>query len=232
MKILIVSATTFEIAPFLKYLEKKSEKATFFDFQLDGHTIYPLVTGVGALNTAFGLARYKGLEEIDVAINVGVAGSFDSSLPNGEVIEVITDRFADLGVEESDGSFTDVYDMGLIQNDQFPYKKGWIRNTKNKYKTGLPTVIGLTVNKVHGEASSISRIKAKYDADVETMEGAGFLYACRMADVNCNQIRAISNQVEPRNKDNWEIEKAIDNLNETLIKFVTQIINTETDGNK
>ncbi|MFT4535367.1 MAG: futalosine hydrolase [Saprospiraceae bacterium] len=232
MKILIVSATTFEIAPFLKYLEKKSDKATFFDFQLDGHTIYPLVTGVGALNTAFGLARYKGLEEIDVAINVGVAGSFDPSLPNGEVIEVITDRFADLGVEESDGSFTDVYDMGLIQSDQFPYKKGWIRNTKNKYKSGLPTVIGLTVNKVHGEASSISRIKEKYAADVETMEGAGFLYACRMADVNCNQIRAISNQVEARNKDNWEIEKAIDNLNETLIKFVTQIINADSDGNK
>ena len=232
MKILIVSATTFEIAPFLKYLEEKSDKATFFDFQLGDHTIYPLVTGVGALNTAFGLARYKGLEEIDVAINVGVAGSFDPSLPNGEVIEVITDRFADLGVEEADGTFTDVYDMGLIQNDQFPYKKGWIRNTKNKYKSGLPTVIGLTVNKVHGEATSISRIKEKYAADVETMEGAGFLYACRMADVNCNQIRAISNQVESRNKDNWEIEKAIDNLNETLIKFVTQIINAESDGNK
>lgn len=232
MKILIVSATTFEIAPFLKYLEKKADKATFSDFQLNGHTIYPFVTGVGALNTAFGLARHKGLEEIDVAINVGVAGSFDPSLPNGEVIEVITDRFADLGVEESDGSFTDVYDLGLVQNDQFPFKKGWIRNTKNKYKSGLPTVIGLTVNKVHGEASSILKIKAKYDADVETMEGAGFLYACKMADVNCNQIRAISNQVEPRNKDNWEIEKAIDNLNETLIKFVTQIINAESNGDQ
>ncbi len=232
MKILIVAATTFEIAPFLKYLEKEADKATFFDFQLKGHIIYPLVTGVGALNTAFGLARYKGLEEIDVVINAGVAGSYDSSLPNGEVIEVITDRFADLGVEEADGSFTDVYDLGLVKNDQFPYKKGWIRNTKNKYKTGLPTVVGLTVNKVHGTATSIAQIKEKYDADVETMEGAGFLYACRMADVNCNQIRAISNLVEPRNKDNWEIERAIDNLNEALINFVNQLIKEAEDGNK
>lgn len=232
MKILIVAATTFEIAPFLKYLEKEADKATFFDFQLKGHTIYPLVTGVGALNTAFGLARYKGLEEIDVVVNAGVAGSYDTELPNGEVIEVITDRFADLGVEEADGSFTDVYDLGLVKNDQFPYKNGWIRNTKNKYKTGLPTVVGLTVNKVHGTESSINKIKEKYDADVETMEGAGFLYACRIADVNCNQIRAISNQVEPRNKDNWEIERAIDNLNEALIKFVNQMINEASNGDQ
>ncbi len=232
MKILIVSATTFEIAPFLKYLEEKSEKATFFDFQLDGHTIYPLVTGVGALNTAFGMARFKGLETIDVAINVGVAGAYHTSLKKGEVVEVISDRFADLGVEEADGSLTDVYDLGLIEHNQFPYKKGWIRNTKNKYSSGLPAVIGLTVNKINGEASSIDRIKAKYDADVETMEGAGFLYACRMADVDCNQLRAISNHVEPRNKENWEIQKAIDNLNESLIKFVTKIMKSESNGSK
>jgi len=231
MKILVVAATTFEIAPFLKYLEKEADKATFLDFQIKGHVIYPLVTGVGALNTAFGLARFKGIEEVDIVINAGVAGSYDSSIPNGEVIEVITDRFADLGVEEADGSFTDVYDLGLVKNDQFPYKNGWIRNTKNKFKTGLPTVVGLTVNKVHGSAKSISQIKEKYDADIETMEGAGFLYACRMADVNCNQIRAISNLVEPRNKDNWEIERAIDNLNDALINFVNQII-TEADGGK
>ncbi len=232
MKILIVSATTFEIAPYIKYLEEKSEKSTFFDFQLNGHTIYPLVTGVGSLNTAFGMARFKGLEEVDVAINVGVAGAYHSTLSKGDVVEVMSDRFGDLGVEEADGSFSDVFDLGLSKGDQFPYKMGWIRNTKNKYKTSLPSVIGLTVNKVHGTADSIRKIKAKYDADVESMEGAGFLYACRMADIHCNQIRSISNHVEPRNKDNWEIQKAIDNLNDQLIKFVNKIINSEENGIK
>lgn len=227
MNILIVAATTYEIAPFIHYLEENAERESFFDFKLQGHTIYPLVTGVGALTTAFGLARYKGLEDVDVAINVGVAGAYHQSLKHGEVVEVITDRFADLGIQESDSSFVDVFELGLTAGDTFPYKGGWIRNTKNKYKTDLPQVIGLTVNTVHGEASSIAKIKGKYDADIETMEGAGFLYACRMADVNCNQIRSISNHVEPRNKDNWQIRKAIDNLNEELIRFVSSIISQQ-----
>lgn len=223
MNILIVSATSFEIAPFIKYLEEKAEKASFFDFKLNGHTIYPLVTGVGALNTAFGMARYKGLEEADIAINVGVAGAYYPSLKKGEVVEILTDRFADLGIEEADGSFTDVFDLGLTKAEQYPYTRGWIRNTKNKYKTKLKPVIGLTVNKVHGTTESIDKIKSKYDADVESMEGAGFLYACRMAEINCNQIRAISNHVEPRNKNNWKIELAIDNLNKELIRFITEL---------
>lgn len=226
MNILIVSATSFEIAPLLKYLEEKAEQVSFFDFKLNGHTIYPLVTGVGALNTSFGMARHKGLEEVNLAINVGVAGAYDLNERKGKVVEVIRDRFADLGVEEADGSFTDVFDLGLTQRDNYPYTLGWIKNTKDKYKTGLPKVIGLTVNKVNGTEESIARINAKYEADVESMEGAGFLYACRMADVNCNQIRAISNHVEPRNKDNWEIEKAIDNLNDEVIKFIETLTKT------
>jgi len=223
MNILIVSATTYEIAPFIQYLEEHAEKKSFFDFKLGEHTIYPLVTGVGALTTAFALARYKGIEEVDVAINAGIAGAYHPSLKPGEVVEVVTDRFADVGVEEADGSFTDAFDLGLITADNFPYNNGWIKNTKNKYKTSLPQVIGLTVNKVNGTQESIQRIKAKYDADVETMEGAGFLYACRMADVDCNQIRAISNHVEPRNKDNWKIQLAIDNLNAELISYVDKL---------
>lgn len=227
MKIIIVSATSFEIAPFIKYLETNAEKETFFDFKLNGHTIYPFVTGVGALNTAFGLSRYKGIEEVDLAINVGLAGAYHPTLSPGDVVEVMADRFADIGVEESDGSFTDVFDLGLTDGNNFPFDHGWIRNTKNKYRTGLPSTKALTVNKVSGSEESIARIKSKYTADVETMEGAGFLYACRMADVACNQIRSISNYVEPRNKDNWQIKKAIDNLNQELIRFITKIIDNE-----
>jgi len=220
MNILIVAATTFEIAPLIQYLEEHAERESFFDFKINGHKIYPLVTGVGSLNTAFAVARYKELEKTDVAINAGVAGAYSTDYRLGDVVEVTSDRFADLGVEEADGSFTDVYDLGLVEANNYPFKNGWIQNLKIKFETGLPKVTGLSVNRVHGETSSIARIKSKYHADVESMEGAGFLYACRMADVDCNQIRSISNYVEPRNKDNWAIRKAIDNLNSELIRIV------------
>ena len=217
MNILIVSATTFEIAPLLQYLDSHAEKLSFFEYKLHGNVIYPLVTGVGALNTSFALARYSGIEKTDVAINVGLAGSFYSSIDLGEVVEVSMDCFGDLGVEENDGSFTDVFDLGLTNANQHPFESGWIKNTKPKIEFNIPKVKGLTVNKVHGTAESIAKIKAKYAADVESMEGAGFLYACRIMDVHSHQLRAISNFVEPRDRDNWMIEKAIDNLNKVLI---------------
>lgn len=224
MNILIVSATTFEIAPLLQFLEKNAEKLSFFDYKYRDHVIYPLVTGVGALNTAFGMSRHKGIEKTDVAINVGLAGSYYPSIPLGEVVEVIADRFGDLGVEEQDGSFTDVYDLGLTNENQFPYENGWIKNVKPKFETSLKPVKSLTVNKVHGSAASIAKVKHKYAADVESMEGAGFLYACRMMDIHAHQLRSISNYVEPRNKENWRIEMAIDNLNDQLIRLLDRQI--------
>ncbi|MEE9439605.1 MAG: futalosine hydrolase [Saprospiraceae bacterium] len=220
MNILIVSATSFEIAPLLRFLDNSAEKLSFFEYSFNGHNIYPLVTGVGALNTAFGMARYKAMEDVGVVFNVGLAGSYSNKFKIGDVVEVMKDRFADLGVEENDGSFTDLFDLNLIDKLQYPYADGWIISSKPKYNTGLPKAVGLTVNKVNGCIESIQKIRSKYDADIESMEGAGFLYACRNMDVPCHSIRAISNMVEPRNKENWKIELAIDNLNNELIRLL------------
>lgn len=227
MKILIVSATSYEIAPLIRYMDEHAKKASFFEYIYKGHTIYPLVTGVGSLMTAFALARYTDIKQVDIAINVGLAGTYGTDFELGEVVEIYKDRFADLGVEESDGGFTDVYELGLSDQNNFPYDKGWIENKKPKYASMLPQVTGLTVNKVHGERKSIQLIKSKYTADIESMEGAGFMFACRIMDVDHHQIRAISNYVEPRNKANWQIQISIDNLNQHLITFVDQIISQQ-----
>lgn len=218
MKILIVAATVFEIAPLLEYLETNCKKTSFIEYQNDHHSIFTLVTGVGSVYTALALSRYSGIKEIDVAINVGVAGSFDTKIELGSVIEVIEDRFGDLGVEEADGSFTDIHQLDLIGKDYFPFDNGSIKNERLKIEFNLPKKSSITVNKVHGSKSSIDAIKDKYHPDVESMEGAAFMMTCKTMDVKFHQIRAISNYVEPRNKDNWKLNLAIDNLNATLIK--------------
>lgn len=228
MKILVVAATSYEIAPLIQHMDQHAEKESFFEYKYKGQIVYPLVTGVGALMTAFAMARYNDIKNVKVAINAGVAGSYKPHLEKGTVVEVVRDRFADLGVEEADGSFTDVFRLGLNDKDRYPYQSGWIVNNKIKYRSGLQKVNGLTVNKVHGSADSISKVKALYPADVETMEGAGFMYASRVMDMSHHQLRAISNMVEPRNKDNWEISLAIDNLNAELITFIDKIIEAET----
>lgn len=220
MKILITAATGIEISPLLTHLEKEGNKKSFFKYEYLGNEIYPLVTGIGAMQTAFGLSRFSEIKTIDLAINLGICGAYDRNLNLGEVVEIEKDRFGDLGVEDKDGSFSDLFELELENPNRFPFKNGWLENLETKIEENLQKVTGLTVNKVSGSLNSIEKITAKYNAQVESMEGAAFFHACKLMDVDCAQIRSVSNYVEPRNRDNWKLELALDNLNEKVIEIL------------
>lgn len=222
MKILIVAATPYEIAPTLAHLEQAGEKKSLWEFTYAGHTILPLITGVGMMHTAFALARLPQIKEVDLAINVGIAGALNTSLALGDVVEVLSDRLADLGVEEADGSFTDVYEMGLAGEHDSVINNGWI-NHLPPTSTDLQKVTGLTLNKVTGTEASAQALRDKYKADIETMESAAFLYACKAMDVKAIAIRGISNYVEQRNRDSWQLEQAIDNVNKGCIQLLDTV---------
>lgn len=213
-KVYLFAATQFEILPTLQHLEETFTKKSFFEYSKNGLSIFPVVTGVGSMLTALAMSRTNKITEADMIINAGVAGSFNSELNIGTVVEVVEDRFADLGVEESDGQFTDVFEMDLMNKDLFPFENGLL---KNEGQTNYQRVSGITVNKVHGTQVSIDQITKKYSPEIETMEGAAFLYTAKIMDIKALQLRSISNFVEPRNKENWDLEKAIKSLNEALI---------------
>ena len=78
--------------------------------------------------------------------------------------------------------------------------------------TGLPTVDGVTVNTVHGNEASIARVTERFNPDVESMEGAAFMYACLIHGVPFAQVRAVSNLVERRNRAAWKLNEAIAEL--------------------
>lgn len=221
MRILLAAATSFEIAPLLNVLDEEAKKRSFFEYIYNGHTVLPLVTGVGSVMMTYAISRFQGTENIDLAINVGIAGSFKEELLPGSLVEVTHERFGDLGVEERDGSFTDVHEMELLSGARFPFNEGWIENKKPG--TDLEKVKSITVNKVHGAAQSIDRIKEKYDADIENMEGAAFAYVCSALDIDYLQVRSISNMVEPRNRDNWKIDESIEKLNNWLKEYLNQL---------
>lgn len=219
MKILLVAASNIELAGIIKHIEEHGRKLNFFEYQYLGHTIYPLVTGIGAMKTAFGISRYVINKSFDVAYNIGICGCLPSTFELGDVVQVVKDRFADLGVEENDGSFTDIFELGLEQENTFPFTEGAIHN--HSYDDiQLPDAKGITVNKVHGYGSSIEQIVNKYDFEVESMEGAAFLYACKILDIKGYQIRAVSNYIEDRNREHWKIEEALNSLTKTVIQMI------------
>jgi futalosine hydrolase len=218
MHILLVSATPFEIAPTLQWLESEFATPEQGLFSKNELTVRPLICGVGQTATAWQLGLRFAVEKPDWALNAGIAGAFAPDLEMGEVVNVVSECFADLGVEEADGRFTDLFKLGLAPVETALFDDaGRMRNPASEDMAFLRAVQGITVNKVHGFAPSIAAIRRLYpEAEVESMEGAAFFYACLHAGVPFLQIRGISNYVEPRNRDAWNLPLAIQNLNATL----------------
>ena len=209
MKILLVTATRSEVQPFLDsgHNGKSNE-------------IIHLETGVGMVATAYKMASYLAENRVDLLINAGIAGAVDASLTIAEVVEVTEELFYDFGAEDRD-EFKSIFDLGLIKKDEFPFSDGRLVNNSHLPVALFPTlktVKGITVQKVHGNESSIRKLKQRNpDAGIESMEGAAFFYAALLSGIPFVEIRAISNYVEPRNRETWEIGKAIENLNNLLI---------------
>ena len=220
MLLTIISATPFEIVPITQFLKENFEGIDLGLFKKNKLTVRTVITGVGMPLTALQLGLYLAKEQPDLLINVGVAGAYRKELELGSVVHVTSDRFGDLGVEEADGSFTDVHELGLIQADDKPFKNGILYNKETEAFDFLPKVSGITINKVNGFQPNIDQFVNKYQADIETMESAAVFLACLQCNVNFLAIRSLSNYVESRNREAWKIDLAIENLNEVLKQII------------
>ncbi|MBS1526574.1 MAG: futalosine hydrolase [Bacteroidetes bacterium] len=212
MRILFVAATEAEIGKLiadLRFAVYDCDQGTHIGCELrdalNRHQISSLITGVGMVATAYKLGKHFATNQYDLAINLGVAGSFDRDIALGEVVEVIADHFSELGAED---------DESFITIDQLGFGESAFRPTY-----ALPDSLGIrkasavTVNTVHGNETSIQKLSRRISPQLESMEGAAFFYACKQAGIPCVQIRAVSNYVEKRNRDGWQIGLAIKNLN-------------------
>ncbi len=156
-------------------------------------------------------------------IQAGVGGSFDADIPPGAVVFVTSDRYADLGAEDHD-KYLDITEMGLLNKDTSPFTNGTLQtpffSIHDKIK--LRRVSGLSVNTVSGSEKTIA-LRSKYGCQIESMEGVAFHYVCLQENVPFAQIRAISNYVTPRDKSQWKMKEAIENLNVSLAWLIGEL---------
>ena len=169
-----------------------------------------LITGVGMMNTTLNLANKLSDTIYDLVINMGIAGSFNSEIKIGDVVEVVEDIFSEIGFEDGDifSEFTN-----------FEIKNTFVIEGR----TNLKKVKGITVNTVHGNQNSIDEIVSRVNPDIESMEGASVFMVCNNFNVPCIQIRSISNKVEKRNTENWNLTLAIENLNATVKQLISEL---------
>jgi len=205
MRVLVVAATPFEV----ESLKPKVQSLT-------SHISY-LIPGVGMVATAFSLGKHLVTHQYDLAINLGIAGSLDRSIALGEVAEVVEDSFSELGAED-DEEFLSIEELGFGESNFKPSVRLYDYGIAN-----IRQVSAITVNTVHGNETSIKKLTGRISPQLESMEGAAFFYACKQAGLPCLQIRAVSNYVEKRNRDAWQIGLAIKNLNSFAADLLYQI---------
>lgn len=201
MNILVLAATAEEISPSLPFLE--------------ANRIPYLITGVGMVATTYALTRYLRQHQVDLLLHVGIGGILDTAADLGRVYRIGTDEIFGLGADDK-GMFIPIETLGFGKRlfSEKPPVDLRLPETKKAH--------GITVNNVHGSEEHIIRLQQQYETPVvESMEGAATFYVAEQEGIHCLQFRAISNYIEPRNRDAWQIGLAVKNLNDFLLAFFT-----------
>jgi futalosine hydrolase len=216
MRILLVAATDGEIAPIVARMYSTPSGDTCVDTYTHGaHEVHVLITGVGMVATAAWCSRALTQTTYDLALNFGVCGSFDPFIDPGTVVHVVSDRLAELGAEDDEQFLT-------FEKLQLPGEAEFVNldPPSNPAIDELPAVTGITVNTVHGNERSIAAVTERFNAQVESMEGAAFMSACLIHKVAFAQVRAVSNFVARRNRKSWKMADAILNLNGVALRIL------------
>ncbi len=195
-------------------------------FEKGGYKIDTLVTGVGSISTSWSLSKWFSVnEKPDLAINIGIAGSFNKDIAAGDVVVAASDCFADAGIESGRGFLT-LAEAGLQDADSFPFRSGKIICDNSFVELAaakLRKARAITVNTASGTEETIARLVNKYEPDIETMEGAAFAYICSCERIDYLALRSVSNFIVPRPEQKWDIPLAIKALSLALEEFLTTI---------
>jgi futalosine hydrolase len=164
-----------------------------------------LVGGVGPAAAAAATSAALAREHFDVALCAGIGGGFPPLGP-GELAIASCIAFADLGAETADG-FRPASELGFA-NERYEVPPRLSVELADSTGGRLGTI--LTVATVTGTAATAAELSRRYpDAVAEGMEGAGVAAAATLHGVPFGELRAISNAVGPRDRDAWQLPRAL-----------------------
>ncbi|MFC4232441.1 futalosine hydrolase [Parasediminibacterium paludis] len=211
MKIIVAAATSFEIQPTINTSVNSN--------------VQFLVTGIGMLATAVSITQLVLQQQPSIIIQAGIAGTFNTNLPLGKVVAINSETIGDLGVQEND-RWKDVFDLKLIDANSAPFTNKQLLNPylAQLNPLGLEEVPAITVNEISTNQQRISQLRATYNPTIESMEGAALHYICNSFHVPYIQLRSISNYIGERDKNKWQMQQAITNLNEALKAMLQQLL--------
>ncbi|MDA9774069.1 hypothetical protein N9B82_03850 [Saprospiraceae bacterium] len=224
MKILLLASTTEEISKTIDFLETNWEKKNFWEFTKGEHSITTLITGIGTPFVTFAMARMQNISEFDYIVNPGISVALSRVVDLGRVYLITEEGFADIGLEESDGSFSNMHDLEWMNPNKYPFLKSKLKMKSVHNPTYLPTCTSLTVNTIPGTYDNIENFEKKYHVDMLTVDGGAVMYTCKMLDLDLIQFCVASRHVEPWQKETGDFVFALDQLNMRTIDILKALV--------
>lgn len=209
MKRLIIFPTKLEAEAFLS--KNNHQQINENLFISDNNDV--LISGPGIpasmMNIMSHLYNYG---DYDMLILAGLAGSIKKELKTEDVLCVVSENFADIGVNKQ-GFFDPLYNHFEWKER---YRKGKIINPHLSLikKTNLDKVSSNTVNICN------LGLKSMPVADIENMEGASFFLIAENFKIPYLEIRSISNYAGERDKNKWKINESLESLSDYLTEFL------------
>ncbi len=191
-----------------------------------------MLTGIGSVSTTYRLTKQILSKPggYNLALNIGIAGSFNKELPLGSVARISHEYFGDLGFETFTG-FQTLFDYSILDADTIPFKGGALVAPKlhNQIERALakyPSAPAVTVQTVSGLPHKRELLEKQFNPQIESMEGAAFFYVLLLEGIPFAELRSVSNEVGERDRSKWNIPMALDSLRDSCSAFFNGVINS------
>ncbi|MFN3395174.1 MAG: futalosine hydrolase [Thermodesulfovibrionales bacterium] len=217
MKIGLICPTPEE-DQFSGYLKRvSSHPFNIYSGRINKNKLSLIISGIGKTNAAIGATYLVEKFFPDLLILFGIAGAYPSSgLSVGDVAIAEKEFYGDEGVIIKDGFHgLDFINIPLLKKgkkrlfNEFPLNKGIVNLVKRKTKATLKAGNFVTLSTITGTAERAIKLRDKYNAICENMEGAAVAHVCEVFGKDLLEIRGISNIVDNRDRSRWDVKAGI-----------------------
>ena len=207
---------------------------------LDGRPLWLLESGLGAVNVAHALTCVLQADRPSLVLQVGVGGAYSTAgLGVGDIAIASEENYGDLGVRTQDGwQPADTIGIPVLTRgsqhyyNRFPLDEGLVTlaggiletTSWENGKPALGTGPFVTVQECSGTAQlGAERAELFGGALCENMEGAAAAHLCRLYDVPFLEVRSMSNLVEDRSPESWNLPLAAARAQEGALSLIREL---------
>lgn len=211
----------------------------YVDGNLGNLRVVVCAGGVGKINTAAATAVMIEHHHPQLVINTGCAGAYiGSGLSIGNLVVASEEVLADEGVIVEKG-WKDLRYMSiptLEMGGRFCFNTIPLSKHASEKAMQLADYYGVflmrgrfaTVSTCSGTARRGEELSRHWNVIAENMEGGAVAQVCRRYSLDCLEIRGISNLVEDRDLEKWEIRRAVEVAQRFILKYLEEMDRPDT----